>query len=288
VIAVSFQQQTPFFPDSYSVNSANCGPYGDAIVEEVIPRLEREFRMIARPHARILDGASTGGWQALALQLRYADFFGGAWVLQPDPIDFSRYGLVNIYQDENAFTVRTGPFTTSERPMRRTVDGQVLWTMRDLSRFEAVLGSHGRSGYQLMGWEAVYGPLGDDGYPRPLWDKETGVINREVAEYMRENGYDLTEFARRNWSELQPKLRDKLHIFCGDMDDFYLNLAVYRFEAFINDARGGGEVATFTYGRPRKGHSWHVMTWAELVREIADHVRRISPPGANDAWLNDR
>src|SRR5581483_9053105 len=156
VIAITLEQQTPYFPDSYSVNSANNGPYGDAIVEEVIPALEQQFRIIRKPYARILEGASTSGWQTLALILQHPDLFGGAWVLQPDPIDFRRYQLVDIYEDTNAFTLPTGPFTTVERPFRRTVEGQVLWTVRQVSRFEAVLGSHGRSGYQLEGWEAVY------------------------------------------------------------------------------------------------------------------------------------
>jgi S-formylglutathione hydrolase FrmB len=287
VIAVSFEQQTPFFPDSYSVNSANNGPYGDAIVREVIPYLERQFRMIPKPYARIVEGASTGGWQALALQLQHPDFFGGAWILQPDPVDFTRYLLVNIYEDENAFTVRTGPFTTAERPMRRTTEGQVVWTLRQLSQFEAVLGSRGRSGYQLQGWEAVYGPVGSDGYPRRLWDPLTGKINREVAEYMREHGYDLLEYTKRNWTTLGPKIRDKLHFFCGDMDNFYLNLAVYRFEEFLQQTENPHYPGQFTYGRPMKGHSWHAWTWAEMVREIAAYIRRNVPPGEDSAGWND-
>ncbi len=286
VIAVSFEQQTPFFPDSYSVNSANNGPYGDAIVREVIPYLEQRFRMIRQPYARIVEGASTGGWQALALQLRHPDFFGGAWVLQPDPIDFNRYLLVNIYEDENAFTVRTGPFTTAERPMRRTAEGQVVWTLRELSLFEAVLGSRGRSGYQLQGWEAVYGPAGPDGYPRRLWDPLTGKIDREVAEYMREQGYDLLEYTKRNWLTLGPKLQGKLHFYCGDMDNFYLNLAVYRFEEFLKQTTNPHYPGQFTYGRPMKGHSWHAWTWAGMVREIAAHIQRNAPPGEDSGGWN--
>src|ERR1043165_8406289 len=138
VVAISFEQQTPYFPDSYSVNSANNGPYGDAIVEEVIPRLEDQFRIIAKPYARLVEGASTGGWSAVALELQHPDFFGGAWVPQPDPIDFRKDQLINIYEDSSAFLVRTGPFTTTERPFRRTTEGQGVWTERQLSRFEEV------------------------------------------------------------------------------------------------------------------------------------------------------
>lgn len=285
MIAVALQQATPYFADSYSVNSANNGPYGDALLEEVIPYLERQFRAIGKPYARLLEGASTGGWQALALQLKHPDHFGGAWVLQPDPIDFRRYILTDIYEDDNAFYTQVGTLRV-ERPFRRTVEGQVVWTMRQLSRFEAVLGSRGRSGYQLAAWEAVYGPVGEDGYPRPLWDPLTGEIDREVALSMRENGYDLREYAERNWKTIGPKLAGKLHFFAGDMDDFYLNLAVYRFEDFLRAARDPESDAEFIYGRPMKGHSWHAYTWAELVRRMAEHVRAHAPAGEETAgWF---
>jgi hypothetical protein len=278
MVAISFEQQTPFFPDSYSVNSANNGPYGDAIVEEIIPELERRFRLIAKPYARLVEGASTGGWQTLALQLQHPDFFGGAWVLQPDPIDFRKYQLVNIYQDTSAFVVPAGQFISAERPFRRTVEGQAVWSARQLSLFEEVLGTKGRSGFQLSAWEAVFGPIGVDGYPKPLWNKLTGTIDREVASYVREHGFDLRDYAERNWTTLGPKLRGKLHFATGDMDDFHLNLAVYQFEEFIR--RVDPEYpAAFVYGRPTKGHSWHAQPWADLVRRMAQHVARNAPPG---------
>jgi hypothetical protein len=284
VVAITLEQSTPYFPDSYSVNSANNGPYGDAIVEEVIPWLEREFRLIAEPYARVLEGASTSGWQSLALILRNPDFFGGAWILQPDPIDFRNYLLTDIYDDDDAFTMRVGELEV-ERPFRRTVEGQVVWTMRQVSRLEAVLGSRGRAGYQLAAWEAVYGPTDEEGYPRPLWDRLTGRIDHEVAGYMRDHGYDLRDYTERNWSEVGPKLAGKLHFYAGDMDDFYLNLAVYRFEAFLESATNPESDAQFTYGRPMKGHGWHAYPWAELVRRVATHVRERAPAGADmSAW----
>ena len=278
VIAVTLQQQTPYFADSYSVNSANNGPYGDAIIQEVIPALERQFRMIVEPRARAVEGASTSGWQTLALMLRNPDFFGHAWVLQPDPIDFARYQLTDVYQADNAFTVRVGELTV-ERPFRRSVEGQPIWTVRQLSAFEAVLGSRGRSGFQLEAWEAVYGPAGPDGYPQALWDKQTGVINHAVAMYMREHGYDLVEYARRNWPTLGPKLAGKLHFFAGDMDDFYLNQGVYAFEEFARSTTNPHSDATFTYGRLRKGHSWHAWTWSDFVRAAAAQVHQSGPRG---------
>jgi hypothetical protein len=286
MIAVSFQQETPFFPDSYSVNSVNQGPYGDSMIEEVIPYLESHFRMIGKPYARLVEGASTGGWQTLALELYHPDFFGGVWVLQPDPISFRHYQMVNAYEDANAFSTPLGPFTSALRPMRRTTEGQVTVLVRDLSLFEAVLGSHGRSGYQLEAWEAIYGPIGADGYPIPLWDKQSGQIDHAVANYMRDHGYDLLEYSKKNWSTLGPKIVGKLHFFCGDMDHYYLNLAVYDYQAFLKSTADPHYEAEFTYGRPMKGHGWHAFTWAEMVNRMANYVKATAPAGENTAFWN--
>ena len=286
VVAITLEQATPYFPDSYSVNSANNGPYGDAIVQEVIPYLEQHFRLIPRPYARQIEGASTSGWQTLALMLQHPDFFGAAWVLQPDPIDFRHYQQTNIYADSNAFTLPTGPFTSLERPFQRTTTGQVVLTTRQLSRFEAVLGSHGRSGYQLEAWEAVYGPVGADGYPVPLWDKRTGAIDHTVASYMRDHGFDLRDYAQRNWPTLGPRLQHKLHFFAGDMDNYYLNLAVYDFEDFLKQTTSPHADVDFTYGRPMKGHGWHSFTWAEMVRKMAAAVKAGAPRGESTSGWN--
>ena len=283
-LLVTFVEPCPFFPDGYGVNSANNGPYGDALTQELIPYVERQFRAIGKSHGRLLEGASTGGWESLALQLKYPDFFGGAWVFNPDPIDFRRYLLVNIYEDENAFTAPGRSWVPAERPMRRSAEGQVNLTVRQVSHFEAVLGSKGRSGYQFNAWEAVYGPMGSDGYPRPLWDKRTGKIDREVAFHMRDNGYDLRHYAETNWATLGPKLSGKLHFISGDMDNFYLNLAVYLFEDFTGKTTNPKSDATFEYGRPMKGHSWHSKNFADMLRDMAEQVKKKTPSGESRAW----
>ena len=283
-LLVTFVEPSPFFPDGYGVNSANNGPYGDAVTQELITHVEKQFRAIGKPHARLLEGASTGGWGSLSLQLKYPDFFGGAWVFNPDPIDFRRYLLVNIYEDENAFTAPGGSWIPAERPMRRSVEGQVNLTVRQVSHFEAVLGSKGRSGYQFNAWEAVYGPVGNDGYPRPLWDKRTGKIDREVASYMRDNGYDLRHYTEKNWATLGPKLAGKLHFIAGEMDNFHLNLAVYLFEDFTKQTTNPKSDATFEYGRPKKGHSWHAKNFADMLREMAEQIKKNTPSGESRAW----
>lgn len=283
-LAVSFVEPSPFFPDGYSVNSANNGPYGDAITQELIPAVEKQFRAIGKGYARIVQGASTGGWGTLGLQLKHPDFFGGAWVFNPDPIDFRRWQLINIYEDENAFYAPSRAWEPIMRPMRRTEEGQVTWTIKQVSHFEAVLGNKCRGGYQFCAWEAIYGPVGADGYPRELWDKKTGKIDREVANYMRDNGFDLRYYAEKNWPTLGPKLQGKLHFIAGEMDNFYLNLGVYLFEEFTKKTTDPKSDATYAYGRPMKGHSYHAVNFADMIRQMAEQVKKNTPVGESRAW----
>ena len=158
-----------------------------------------------------------------------------------------------------------------------------LVTVREMSLWEAVMGTKGRAGGQLSAWEALYGPVGSDGYPRPLWDKFTGTIDRDVANYMRDNGYDLLAYAKKNWGTLGPKLQGKLRFFTGDMDQFYLNLAVYSWEDFLATTTNPKSDATFAYGRPMKGHSWHLWTWRQFGREAAAVIKANAPPGEDTA-----
>lgn len=75
---------TPFYDASYGVDSANLGPYGQAIVTELIPYVESNFRIIREPWARVVAGGSTGGLVALAMKVFWPDFFGGTWAWCPD------------------------------------------------------------------------------------------------------------------------------------------------------------------------------------------------------------
>jgi hypothetical protein len=288
LIIVRFQHPTPYFDDSYAVNSANNGPYGDAIMTELIPYLETHFRIIRKPYARVLSGGSTGGWESIALQLYHADFFGGTWTFYPDPISFEHYQLVNIYKDDNAFLEPGHTWLQAWRPLMRTTEGQVEVTMSQMSQLEAALGSHGRSAQQLEIWEAAYGPAGEDGYPKPLWDKLTGKIDHSVADYMRDNGYDLTAYLKQNWSRgrgIGPQLVGKIHVEVGDMDNFYLNLAVYDLQEFLKTTHDPHYEGSFEFGRPEKGHGWQSMTQENLIRTMASHITKNAPAGEDtSAW----
>lgn len=281
MIAVTFQHPTPFFDDSYAVNSANNGPYGDALMTELIPYVETHFRIIRKPYARVLTGGSTGGWESLALQVFHPEFFGGTWTLYPDPVDFTHDQLIDIYSDDNAFFAPGSRWLRAVRPLSRETDGQVTTTVQQESQLEDVLGSHGRSGQQLEAWEAVYGPVGADGYPKPLWDKHTGEIDHNVADYMREHGYDLTQYLRRNWSKIGANLVGKIHIDVGDMDTYYLNLACYDLEKVLESTANPYYDGKFEYGRPEKGHGWQSATQENMVRIMAGHIADDAPADAN-------
>ena len=288
MLMVTFLHPTPYFDDSYAVNSANDGPYGDAIMTELIPYIESHFRIIGEPYARVLSGGSTGGWESFALQIYHPEFFGGAWIYYPDPIDFRRWGLVDIYHDDNAFQPPGARWLIPERPMFRSSEGQVLLTERQQGQLEAVLGSHGRSAEQQEAWEAVYGPVGDDGYPKPLWNKSTGAIDHSVAAYMRDHGFDLDAYLQKNWTTLGPQLIGKLHFYAGDMDNFYLNLAVYKVQEFLETTKNPHYAGSFEYGHPLKGHGFRPTSTGDMLRVMAEHISKNAPAGANTAAWNYR
>ena len=273
-VAITWQHPTPYYDDSYAVNSANNGPYQDALLSDLVPELERRFHLITGPNARFLTGGSTGGWECAALQIQRPDFFGGAWCLYPDPVDFRRNQTVDIYTDSNAFFPNNAQPPVPERSMSRTPEGQDLLSFRLMSRLEAVLGSKARSGQQFDAWDAAYGPVGDDGYPKRLWNRATGVIDKSAAAYWRDHGDDLTWNLRQNWSRIGPQLTGKMHVYVGDMDNYYLNLAVYLMEQEAKKLTNPPANFTFEYGRPMKPHGWQPFTNAELVR-MMDAFRRM-------------
>ncbi|HEX9055046.1 MAG TPA: alpha/beta hydrolase-fold protein [Gemmatimonadales bacterium] len=284
MVAIRILHPSPYYDDSYAVNSANNGPYGDAILQELIPYLEHQFRVIPSPYARVLTGGSTGGWEALALQVYHPDFFGGTWVYYPDPVDFRRYELVNLYADTNAFLIERNPWIAAERPSERKADGQPVVTIRQENQLNNARGSRRRGGENFAIWEATYGPTDKDGYPAPIWDDATGTINRSVAEYWKAHDYDIREYLERNWTKIGASLVGKIHVLCGDMDNYYLNLAVYLLEDYLEHRTTPPYGGYFKYGRPMKGHGWQPTSNADLVREMAGHVARNAPadqpPGA--------
>ncbi len=255
------------FGDPYQINSDNNGPCGDALTQELIPYVEKKFRGIGAGHARVTDGASTGGWVSLALQVFYPDFFNGCWSHAPDPVDFRAYEIINLYDDANAYVNRRG----FERPAARELTGDVRYTVRHECQLETVLGRGDRwwlSGKDWCAWNAVFGPRGPDGLPKPVWDGRTGAIDHSVLDHWKR--YDLRRVLEENWPALAPRLRGKIRIWVGEADDYFLNNAVHLLDRSLRGVRPPFD-GKITYG-PGAGHGFQVLTERQLMDEMAAAV----------------
>ncbi len=282
MIVVTFQHPNPYFDDSYAVNSVNVGPYGDAILQELIPEIEARYRVIDQPWARALTGGSTGGWEALALQVFHPDFFGGTWSYCPDPVTFYDVEGINVYEDGNAF-YKQHEWRRVPTPNTRETNGEIRLTSQQRNHFELVNGTKGRSGQQLDIWSAVNGPLGDDGYFKPLFDKFTGEIDPEVARYWKDN-FDLMHYLERNWSQIGYKLIDKIHVYTGTMDNFYLNNSTKMLEEWMKTTSDPHYEGFFLYG-DGEGHCWSgPVTQGERLKEIGQHMLNKMPDGTTTSW----
>jgi hypothetical protein len=288
-LVIEIQHANPYYDDSYAVNSANLGPYGDAITYELIPFIEKKFRAIGEPWSRFVYGGSTGGWEALAVQVFYPDQYNGAFAACPDPIDFRAYTTINIYDDKNAYYYESN-FKKLARPGHRNYLGQLDATVEQMNYRELALGTKTRSGQQFDIWEAVFSPQDKDGYPKRIFNKETGEIDPEVAKYWKEN-YDLRYILERDWNKLGPKLAGKIHIYCGDMDNYYLNNAVYLMEDFLKTTKDPAYDGEVDYG-DRMEHCWNGdhnnPNYISRLRyntfylpKILKRIEASAPPGAD-------
>jgi hypothetical protein len=293
ILVVKIQHANPYYDDSYAVNSANLGPYGDAIETELVPAIEKQFRGIGEGWARFMYGGSTGGWESLAAQIFYPEHYNGAFVACPDPVDFHAYMTTDLYNQKNIFYLE-GAHKQVEQPAMRDYLGHTLISVRDNIAYEAALGDHGRSGEQFDIWQAVYSPVGADGYPQQIFDKKTGEIDHKVAEYWKEH-YDLNAILQRDWAALGPKLQGKIHLYVGSMDTYFLNDAVYLMEDFLK--KTGTTPGSVPYeGEVKYGdraeHCWngdptlpnalsrlHYNTM--YLPQIMERIAKTAPPGAD-------
>lgn len=289
VLIVKLQHANPYYDDSYAVDSANVGPYGSAIEQELIPAIEKQFRGLGTGWSRFVYGGSTGGWEALAVQIFNPDYYNGAFGACPDPVDFHAYTHINLYEDKNAIWI-DGPFKRIAQPAMRDYLGRTIWSLPDAMNYELMLGSNGRSTEQWDIWQAVYSPVGPDGYPKPIFDKRTGVIDRSVAEYWRER-WDLTDYLKRNWPKIGEKLRGKLHVYVGLSDNYFLNDAVYLMQAALESFREPAYEGEVKYGM-RDEHCWNgdantPNAYSRLryntmyLPKIVERIEKTAPAGAD-------
>ncbi len=292
-LVIKLQHANPYYDDSYAVNSANLGPYGDAIETELMPAIEAKFRGIGQGWARFLYGGSTGGWESLAVQMFYPEHYNGAFVACPDPVDFHAYTTRDLYKDDNMFYAQ-GAQKRVEQPAMRDYLGHTLISLRDNVAYEAALGDKGRSQDQFDIWQAVYSPQGADGYPVPIFDKTTGAIDHTTAAYWHDH-YDLDAILQRDWSTLGPKLQGKLHLYVGSDDTYFLNDAVYLMEDFLKTTGTPGHGVPYEgevkYG-PRAEHCWNgdpekPNAYSRLhynqmyLPMILDRIAKTAPKGAD-------
>ncbi|WP_116813018.1 alpha/beta hydrolase-fold protein [Steroidobacter cummioxidans] len=286
VIVVTLLHPTPFYDDSYFVNSANTGPWQDVLMQELLPYINREFRTIDAPWARTMFGGSTGGWISLYTQVTQSESFGGAWIYCPDMVDYRALLNTDMYAEKNYYAPDGYKWLQPERPYSRTVTGGWSVSARQFGQLSRALGNRSRSGEWIDAYAAMFGPVGPDGYPVPLIDWNTGAIDHRVVKTWRDNGFDLRHYLENNWKTVGPKVRGQLFFLCGDMDQFYCNNAMYLLEDFLKTTQNPPYEGSFRYGRPKIGHTFHGLgldPWPfAMLREMAGHMSKQQPASTDD------
>ncbi|KAI0396315.1 Alpha/Beta hydrolase protein [Xylariaceae sp. FL0594] len=296
MIIVAFRHEAPYYDDSYGVNTANMGPYGDAINDELIPYIDKKFNTIAQPYARIQDGGSTGGWISAASVIFRPDLFGACFSSYPDSLDFHRHQDIDLYSYKSAYkkpsgaaigSIRTFASPTNDTPI-------VLATVEQENHWELVFGTASRSSLQWDVWNAVFGVQGLNGYPLEPWDKVTGEIYPESVAYWKELGMDLSDYIASNWGSSSGKnkgkgtgknlgkaLRGRIFIYVGTHDNYYLNGGVTEFEKRVNGRQLGGPGwanVTILPGQNHGGNYQRRATW-DYLQLVDQWVRDHAPSG---------
>lgn len=252
-------------------DSVNNGPWGQALTAELIPQLERTYRMDAKPSGRFLTGHSSGGWATLWLQVRYPKLFGGSWPTAPDPSDFHDFTGVDAYApNANVYRRPDG----SPAPLIRA-GGKVVATLEDFSRLEDVIGPIGG---QQSSFDWVFSPRGVDGRPQQMFDRATGRVDPQVLAYWREH-YDVAHIVERDARRLKRDLDGKIHLIVGGADTFYLDQAARLLEATMKRVGIG---ASFRYV-PGRTHGDLYGIGADrqgLTKVIAWEMYKVARPGA--------
>ncbi|KAF1845014.1 uncharacterized protein K460DRAFT_365928 [Cucurbitaria berberidis CBS 394.84] len=274
LILVTFRHEAPFYDDSYAVNTANLGPYGDAINDELIPHIEEKFHTIRAPYARIQEGGSTGGWESIANVIFRPDLFGVCFSSYPDSLDFHRHQDIELYRAKNAYRREDGSFVPSIRTHENRTE-VVLATAALENHWELPFGTASRSSNQWDIWNAVYGIQGYNNYPLEPWDKVTGEIYPEAVEFWKP--MDLSNYIVSNWNNsrnLGKTLAGRIYVYVGSWDNYYLNEGVQEFQK-RTDAVGGAGWANITI-LPEKRHGGNYQD-----REIWDYLTLV------DSWIKD-
>ncbi|UPX12641.1 uncharacterized protein EKO05_0003182 [Ascochyta rabiei] len=273
-VLVTFRHEAPYYDDSYAVNTANLGPYGDAINEELIPYMEDEFHTIRAPYARVQDGGSTGGWESIANVVYRPDLFGVCFSSYPDSLDFHRHQDIELYSAANAYQRADGSLVPSIRTFENGSE-VILATAAQENHWELAFGTASRSSNQWDIWNAVFGVQGYNNYPLEPWDKVTGEIYPEAVDFWKL--FDLSAYIVANFNSsrnLGAALAGRLFVYVGTWDDYFLNEGVMEFQK-RTDAVGGPGWANVTI-LPEKPHGGNYQ-----ARGIWDYLELV------DGWVKD-
>ncbi|KAJ4983086.1 hypothetical protein SVAN01_11425 [Stagonosporopsis vannaccii] len=273
-ILVTFRHEAPYYDDSYAVNTANLGPYGDAINEELIPYIEQQYHTIRAPYARVQDGGSTGGWESIASVVYRPDIFGVCFSSYPDSLDFHRHQDIGLYTAANAYQRADGSYVPSIRTFVNSTE-EILATVAQENHWELTFGTSSRSFNQWDVWNAVFGVQGYNGYPLEPWDKVTGQIYPEAVAYWKP--FDLSDYVVTNFNSsrnLGVALAGRIFVYVGTWDDYFLNEGVVEFQK-RTDAVGGPGWANVTI-LPEKPHGGNYQ-----AREVWDYLELV------EKWVKD-
>ncbi|WP_066406241.1 alpha/beta hydrolase-fold protein [Flavisolibacter tropicus] len=214
------ETQTPWGLHAF-VDSRVNGPWGKALVNEVIPYIQKNYHGTTSPNQTFVMGQSSGGYPSLWLLLNYPKAFGGGWAISPDPVDFSNFSGIDFYaKDVNFYTYNDGTLVPYD--MRK---GQAQGTMKQNIQIELFSDDGG----QQVSFEAEYGKLGTNGRPQPLFDRITGRIDKQVLANWKV--YDMGLFIQKHWKKMDKDLKGKIHVYAGAEDNFFLNKSVEAFKA---------------------------------------------------------
>ncbi|KAI1825548.1 Alpha/Beta hydrolase protein [Xylaria intraflava] len=279
IIIVAFRHEAPYYDDSYAVNTANLGPYGDALNEELIPYIDEKFNTIAKPYARIQDGGSTGGWESIASVIFRPDLFGACFSSYPDSLDFHHHQDIALYTNKNAYQNANGSKIGSIRTFDNNTE-IILTTVAQENHWELVFGTSSRSSLQWDVWNAVFGAQGLNGYPLEPWDKVTGEIYPEAVEYWK--SMDLSHYVGTHWNDsknLGEVLRGRIFLYVGTHDTYYLNEGVAAFEDHVNGLGGPGWANVTILPDQIHGGNYQLRPTWDYLELVASWVREHGPAG---------
>lgn len=249
-------------------DSVNNGPWGQALVQEFVPYIERTYRTEGARDSRFLTGHSSGGWASLWLEVNYPEIFGGSWPVSPDPSDFRSFPPnLQTTPPQNFYHKPNG----KPQPLVRE-HGKDTMSLKLSALQERVLGEYGG---QMASFEWVFSPRGKDGHPMPLFDRDTGVVDPEVAKAWE--AYDIAEILRKHADHLRPLLDGRIHLTVGTEDTFHLDEPAHLLEETAKDLNINIQ---FTFV-PGKDHG-NVYD-GNLDEQIAQEMGAIARPKAKAA-----